>query len=175
MSNEEILSNLDNSTQERTWYKAFLVSLANNPVVTPACVAACITRQTAYNHRDSNPEFAKAWDEALDAGWDRAESEAYRRAVEGHNETVYSQGIPCGEKKIYSDRLLEVLLKGNRAKTYRETHAIEVSGKLQTENMNGLSTEQLTAIVQKGIESEKKLGEGGQGSGGNITTGGSEE
>jgi len=130
MANYPSVTNSDNETREVPWHAPFLIALSQSPVVTYACIAAKITRQTAYRHREENEEFAKAWDDALEQGWDKAEQEAYRRAVEGYTEPVYGKsGDVIGERVVYSDRLLEVLLKGNRAKTYRESYNVEMTGK----------------------------------------------
>lgn len=76
------------------WYDAFLAALREWPVVQHACDVVGIERSTAYRYRHANEEFAKAWDEAMEAGIDRAEKEALRRAVEGEAEPVIYQGQP---------------------------------------------------------------------------------
>jgi len=154
-----LVTSIDISIQDgMPWMKAFLIALCNTPVVGHACDAAGISRQTAYRHRDENLEFASLWDAAIDAGWDRAEKEAVRRAVDGFENPVFHNGVEVGTKREYSDRLLEVLLKGNRAKTYRETHALEVTGRnggaIQTEKVNGLSDAELDALIEKGIAAQ---------------------
>ncbi len=43
---------------------------------------ACeITTRTAYSHKDSNPEFAKAWEYAIQEAGDKLEHEAVHRAT----------------------------------------------------------------------------------------------
>lgn len=63
-------------------------------------------RTAAYDWRDDDVEFAKAWDEAIESAADKLEQVAYRRASTGK-----------------SDRMLEILLKGHRPK-YRDKHLI---------------------------------------------------
>lgn len=76
------------------WSAAFLASLREMPIVQRACDAVGIERSTAYRARHADPEFAKAWDDALESGIDRAEQEAFRRAVTGFEEPVVYQGQP---------------------------------------------------------------------------------
>jgi hypothetical protein len=74
------------------WHDAFLAALRDMPVVQHACDAVGIQRSTAYRARQANEEFAKAWDDAMEAGVDRAEREAFRRGVVGFEEPVVHQG-----------------------------------------------------------------------------------
>lgn len=70
----------------------FCAVLSQQCVVGRACDAVGISRQTAYHHRANNPDFAKAWDDAIEHGVDLAEAEAFRRAVQGYEEPVVYQG-----------------------------------------------------------------------------------
>jgi len=70
----------------------FLAALRRRPVVAYACEASLVSRTDAYRTRRENPEVAKAWDDALEDGIDRAEAEAFRRGSEGFNEPVIHQG-----------------------------------------------------------------------------------
>lgn len=74
------------------WRDAFLEALRTVPVVQHACDAAGVNRSTAYAARKGDKEFATAWDEAMEAGIDCAEKEAFRRAVQGFDEPVIWQG-----------------------------------------------------------------------------------
>ena len=58
------------------------------------------------------------------------QDEAHRRAVEGVVENVYSaSGKLCGTRTFYSDRLLEVLLKGDSPERYStQRQQVEVQG-----------------------------------------------
>lgn len=81
---------------------AFLTALAAGQSVTAAAEAAGIDRKTAYRWRDAEPDFADAWEDALEDGTDRLEDEALRRAYNG------------------SDTMVIFLLKARRPKKYRE-------------------------------------------------------
>ena len=70
-----------------------------------------------------DPDFALAWDEAVNIAADALEREAWRRAVEGFEEPVHYRGEVVGYVKKYSDRMLELLLKAHRPEKYRESGA----------------------------------------------------
>jgi hypothetical protein len=102
------------------WKALFLASLAEVPVVVHACKAAGVNRATAWRARETDPEFAKAWDEALEEGVDRAEQEAFRRAVVGYEKPVWYKGELVGTETVHSDALLALILRGRRKKVYAE-------------------------------------------------------
>jgi hypothetical protein len=129
------------------WKPLFLEALRNVPVIRHACEVAGINRSTAWRGRQDDEGFAQAWDEALEEGIDRAEQEAFRRAVVGFDEPVLHQGrlqyvyeryidndgkeqyrqvldangqpVPLTVKK-HSDSLLALYLKGRRKKVYAD-------------------------------------------------------
>ena len=85
-----------------------------------------MARRSLYDARDRDNEFAQLWDEAVEEATDALEREAWRRAVEGWDEPVFYQGKAVGAVRKYSDRMLELLLKGHKPQKYRERH--EVTG-----------------------------------------------
>lgn len=102
------------------WREPFLAALREVPVVSRAAAACGIERRTAYVHREKDPEFAAAWDDAMEAGVDRAEQEAFRRAVEGTDKGVWHMGNLVGTERVYSDALLGLVLKARRKQVYAE-------------------------------------------------------
>ncbi len=86
----------------RVWRKAFLKSLADCGIVRAACEEAGVDPKTAYNNRNSDPEFAAQWQASLDLAADALESEIRRRAFAG------------------SDLLAIFLMKGLRPEKFRE-------------------------------------------------------
>lgn len=74
------------------WRPVFLAALREYPVVQHACNVAGIERCTAYRARQADESFAAEWEDAMEAGIDRAEQEAFRRAVTGFEEPVVYQG-----------------------------------------------------------------------------------
>ena len=105
----------------------FLDVLEKTSGVTTAARAAGVSRKTAYEHRNKDPEFAARWDEAEDSYADRLVREAYRRAVDGVDEPVYQQGELVGVIRRYSDSLLNSKLKAHRPEKYRERVTAEVT------------------------------------------------
>lgn len=127
----------------RGWRERFLKALSEVPVVQHACDVAGITRATAYVARKEEKEFAAAWEEAMEAGIDQAEKEAFRRSVIGFEEPVIFQGRltyvevrdengelvldesgkplmrPLTVRK-HSDQLLSLVLKGRRKAVYAD-------------------------------------------------------
>lgn len=129
------------------WKPVYLEALRNVPVMKHACEAAGIDRTTAWRAREADEEFAKAEQEAMEEGIDRAEQEAFRRAVVGFEEPVIDKGrlayryeryldeegaehyrilldehgqpIPLTTRK-HSDALLSLFLKGRRKKVYAD-------------------------------------------------------
>src|SRR4051812_36233108 len=61
----------------------FLDALASGFSVSAAASAAGMGRQTAYDLRKRDPEFAVAWEDAIESETDLLEDEARRRALEG--------------------------------------------------------------------------------------------
>lgn len=113
----------------RPWQQRFIRSLRALPIVYDACVAAGnINRRTAYKWRDKDPAFREAWDDALEDGWDGAERAAYERGVNGVSKPVYGKnGEIVGYDVQHSDRLLELVLKGNRAQVYNPKQEVAVT------------------------------------------------
>lgn len=81
---------------------------------------AGIARRTIFNLKDRDPDFAAACDEAYEAGTDKLEDEARRRAFEGTDRPIFQGGKLVGHERQYSDRLLELQLKARRPDKYRE-------------------------------------------------------
>lgn len=107
----------------------FLNVLKETGNVSEAAREVGLSRRTAYNLRESDEEFAKAWDEAVDTGIDYLEEEARRRAYKGVAEPVFYQGMECGTVQKYSDTLMIFLLKANRPDKYKDRVANEHTGK----------------------------------------------
>jgi len=93
------------------WRETFLRVLADTCNVRAAAQAAAVNRQTVYEHRDRDPGFAAAWDQAIEDAADVLEAEAWTRA------------------RAQSDLLLIFLLKARRPRLYRETVRQEMTGK----------------------------------------------
>ena len=95
----------------KKWQARFLAALAKAPSVSHAAKAAGVHRSTCYAVRDSDPQFAKAWEQSLETAVDALVVAAFRRALRG------------------SDTLLTFLLRCHRPATYNISHAENVGEK----------------------------------------------
>jgi hypothetical protein len=113
--------------------KAFLMALATTGNVTIACAAAGWPRSFPYSLRKADKEFGEQWGFCVENAADLLEGEALRRAVHGVREDVWykpKDGSPevIGHKVIYSDRLLETLLKANKPEKFNPSIGVKVEG-----------------------------------------------
>lgn len=106
----------------------FIAVLSDSCNVSEAARAIGIGRTTAYEWKRDDKEFSDLWDEAEQYAADRLEREAWRRAVDGVDEPVFHKGEVVGHVRKYSDRMLEILLKGHRGEKYVEKRQVEHSG-----------------------------------------------
>jgi hypothetical protein len=87
-----------------------------------------VARNTVYERRDADPEFAKAMADAIESGVDDLELEARRRAKDGSLKPVFQGGEHVGDIREYSDTLTIFLLKAHRPEKYRDNHKHEITG-----------------------------------------------
>ena len=115
--------------------ETFLAELARRGNVSAAAEIATMSRRWFYEEREGDPQFAAAWDEALETAIDAMELEARRRAVEGVEKPIIGRvgkdqdGIITTVRE-YSDSLMTLLLKAHRPDKYRERQQIEHTGEL---------------------------------------------
>lgn len=107
------------------WCPRFLVLLAETCNVTFSAKGAGVDPRTAHRRRRDNPEFAEAWEDAIEQGVEALEYEARRRALHGTEEPVFHQGLEVGTVRKYSDTLTIFLLKAHRPDVYRERQTID--------------------------------------------------
>lgn len=108
--------------------ESFLAGLADGLSVTGAAERAGVNRQSMYRERAGDPEFAVLWDDAVEAGTDKLEDEAWRRAYSGYDKPLVSQGKVVGTYIEYSDTLMVKLLQGRRPQKFKERVQNEHSG-----------------------------------------------
>jgi hypothetical protein len=113
----------------------FIATLQETSNVAQACRSAAINRSTAYEWREEDEDFAKRWNEALEIATDALEQEARRRGVEGVVEPVFQGGKKVGVVRRYSDRMLEILLKGHRPRVFGDR--LELQGDLKVQHSSG--------------------------------------
>src|SRR6516225_3374838 len=90
------------------WQKKFLQVLAEAPSVKAACLAAHVSRMTAYRYRHSDPEFAEQWQDAINQSVDDLEAVAFKLAAEG------------------DAGLIQFLLRCHRPERYKDTQRREL-------------------------------------------------
>ena len=113
----------DDMAQKR---ELFLAELRVIPNVARACRIAGMIRRVAYERRESDPEFAEAWDEALAEGLDSIEGEVMRRAFEGvPDRPVFAPDGTRIEVTRYSDQLATVVLKAHNPR-YKDQQRIDL-------------------------------------------------
>ena len=76
------------------------------------------------NRREKLPDFAKAWDAAVEEGNDAIRDEIKRRAMDGVRQAVYHDGKVVGHRKMYSDDLLKFLAK-SRMKEFSDNVQVD--------------------------------------------------
>ncbi|WP_326525198.1 hypothetical protein [Sphingomonas sp.] len=96
--------------------RAFLRALTETADVREACQRVRISQTSAHNLRKADPEFAGAWDAAMDRAAPMLEQVAWERAVEGWEEPIVVRGEVVGSRRRYSDTLLRTLLLRERHK-----------------------------------------------------------
>jgi len=105
----------------------FIAELRKVPNVTRA--ARCINRTVSglRDHKNNNPEFSKAWDDAIEDSIVALEDEVHRRAFEGVDKPVTFQGVITDTYKECSDTLAMFLLKAHRPEKYRDRTDINIT------------------------------------------------
>lgn len=117
-----------------------------------AAIAVKIDSKTVYNHKRDNPEFAEKLKAAEAEVLDKLEEEAYRRAVKGVKKPVYYQGALVGYELTYSDKLLEMLLRGRAKDKYGNTSSVKVEGSIEHNvTVESVKEKLLDKVLQRGI------------------------
>lgn len=114
-----------------------------------------------YQERDRDPEFAAAWEDAIDESEELLLGELKRRGIDGYEEDVYgslgnNMGTgPVGTKKVYSDKMAELYSRVKSARIRQGlANKIEVTGTVETSlGLDKLSPEKL-ALLEQLLEDE---------------------
>ena len=140
-------------------WQTFISALVEKPNVSEACDAAGISRCAAYDRKRDDPEFSAAWDEAFDRGYNKAEEELYRRAVEGVERQLFFKGRPVTVKDPktkkrkevtvmeYSDTLLALALKGRKRSVFGDKTEVVMSSHKRDKQQ--LTDEELDALINE--------------------------
>lgn len=130
---------------------AFCAALAETCNVGKACAAVGIARQTAYEWRHEDPDFAARWDGAMRIGVSALEDEAHRRGFDGVDEPVYHKGDKCGTIRKYSDTLAIFLLKAHNPEKYRDNSRVELAGHVAITDMTEEEMKAELALLTTGM------------------------
>jgi hypothetical protein len=144
----------------------FLEGLAKGLSATGAAALASVDRKSVYRWRAADPEFAKAWDDAIEAGTDILEDEALRRALEGNAEPMVSMGkVVRGDDgypllvKKHADGLMQFLLKGRRRDKFSERvqQDIKLEAKVETDGQpaRDVVTERLAQLSERVVKDDE--------------------
>ncbi|WP_227340123.1 hypothetical protein [Sphingopyxis sp. P8] len=127
--------------------KVFLAELARHGIIVRAARAASPRASGQYgavrtfkDERERDEEFARQWQEAVEAAEASIEHELYRRAQEGWDEPIFGgrhKERIVGTVRKYSDRLLELRARA-MLPAYRETQSIAVTKRVTHELEAGL-------------------------------------
>lgn len=79
-------------SQYAPWVSPFLEHLRTSCNVAGSCRAVGVSSTAVYALRNTDADFAAAWDDALEDAYDYLEAEARRRAFDGVEEPVVYQG-----------------------------------------------------------------------------------
>jgi hypothetical protein len=134
----------------------FLELLANGWTVRAASKATGHNFGTWYELRREDEDFAKAWAEAWEQGTQAIEEEAFRRAVEGYDETTTDgDGNVLRIVRRYDSALLQTLLRGRRPEMYGQSvrGVIEHTGRIEIAPHARISLEEMLEKARiQGIE-----------------------
>jgi hypothetical protein len=138
--------------RDEAWSRErFLEAFEETLMVSEACRKLGIHRSTAYAERQRNEEFAVAWHDVEERVTERLEAEAYRRAHDGVVKPVVSAGKHVTDERVFSDSLLQFLLKGRRPERYRERMDVQHGGSVEQHvrvDLSKLTDEQIAQLEE---------------------------
>jgi hypothetical protein len=118
-----------NLEDRRRKQAAFLAEFSKRGLVASSAKAAGIHRDTVYEWRKSDPEFAAEYDEVDALVTEVAEAELWRRGIEGWDEPLAHNGVLTGETvRRWDASLLTLVLKARAPEKYRERLDLRHSG-----------------------------------------------
>jgi len=122
--------------------QAFLSVYAECGNITQAANAVGVSRRAHYGWLDNNESYREHFADANETATDKLEKEARRRAIEGvrvykftrDGQPILRPGAtlddpdPYYYERVYSDKLIELLLRAHRPEKFRDRVSQEVTG-----------------------------------------------
>jgi len=135
---------------------AFLAELARHGIVRRAARSASPQSpggalSTFKDERERDPEFAAAWEDAVDMARAEVEHEIYRRSTEGYEEPVFGgkyREQVVGTVRRYSDRLLELRARA-MLPAYRDAAALTVNKRVTHDVDVGVLGDAVTSVAMQ--------------------------
>ena len=109
-------------------HKKFIENYEVMGQISSAAKAAGTSIDVIFKQKKIHPTLIEDMEIAHHKYCDEMENEMRRRAIEGVEEDVYYQGEVVGKKRVYSDKMLETLMKKERPDAFRERKEITGSG-----------------------------------------------
>ncbi len=144
---------------ERADYQErFLTEFSAHGIITRACNAIGIAPITVRHWEEFDETFSPRYAQAKEAVNDMYRDEARRRAVEGTESYVVSQGKlvydpetgkPLIERK-YSDTLLQFVMKA-KMHEYREKQQVELSGQMSVQHEHAFQDDPEAAAIARAL------------------------
>ena len=141
--------------------KKLLSELRQGRFLRTAAKNAGVHRSTVEAHREKDPAFNEAVEDAIAEGTGLYEDELQTRVFDGEERTVFNKQGDSETYFVKSDRLLEFALKARDRKTYGDQRTTELTGKdggpIQTSNDNtnrfgNMTPDEIRAQVAQIIE-----------------------
>ncbi len=96
---------------DTTWHMLFLETLEETANITTACRVVKVNRTTAYTHKKDFPDFAEAWENALQSAVDEVEEVLWNVAKEGNVQALTA--VLKAHRHIYREKPPEVNVNNN--------------------------------------------------------------
>jgi hypothetical protein len=137
-------------SRKRTFLRALCRSPRYSYAAKKAGVSVVTTRNWRLNTADT--AFQTALAAAFSLGVERAESELWRRGIEGYEKPVYHAGKLVGTELYFDTTAAIFMLKGALPEKYRERYDASVSARVNVQQLTvfaQLSTEEIERRLQQ--------------------------
>jgi hypothetical protein len=135
-----------------TRWDLFFGLLAKSGIPFYACQEADIDPIRVHELLKRDDRFRERFEICREVGLGALEAEAFRRAVHGYDQKIFDRGVVVGFQTVYSDNLLQFLMKANIPK-YRDR--LETTSVAPGRPKKTLSTAELQAEVDRRLRNFK--------------------